>query len=180
MQRLTGRIMFIVLATFLFMGRSDAQSKTVGSTYSFAGIGVVYEYVIDDDTFAEFQLKAETAPVLFTFGTEMPGISASFTWNMVFASTESRNGNTISFFAGPGAALGISEDIKGPAGLFFGLKGRIGGECTFLSRNVSLSVSLSPVLGAHIRKERDMITMLPYKFGLLSAIMPEIGIKYAF
>lgn len=180
MERLTGRIMYIVLATFLFLGRADAQSKAVGSTYSFAGIGVVYEHTIDEDSFAEFQLKAETAPVLFTFGTETPGISASFTWNMVFASAESRNGNAVLFFAGPGVAIGTSEDIKGPAGLFFGLKGRIGGECTFSSRNVSLSVSLSPILGAHIRKERDMISMLPYKFGLLSSIMPEVGIKYAF
>lgn len=180
MQQLTVRISYIVLATLMFMSNADAQSKAVGSTYSFAGIGVVYEHMIDEDSFAEFQLKAETAPVLFTFGTETPGISASFTWNMVFVDAESRNGNTISFFAGPGVAIGTSEDIKGPAGLFFGLKGRIGSECTFASRNVSLSVSLSPILGAHIRKEKDMVSMLPYKFGLLSSLMPEVGIKYAF
>jgi len=91
----------------------------------------------------------------------------------------SANGNPISFFAGPGAAIGVVSDYHQERGLFFGLKGRIGLEC-FFSRKVSISVSINPILGTHMVIKDDAVQMKYYKYGLLSSILPEIGIKYAF
>lgn len=171
------RLLFI-LAFLLMADAACAQPRALGGTFSYSGIGITYEHEIDNDSFIDAQLRAETASA-FTYGNIAPGISASFTWNMMFAGTESRNGNQIRFYAGPGLALGIADDLKSVSGMFFGLKGRVGCECEF-PRKVVLSLSLAPVLGAHLKNESGSIIMLPYKMGLLYGIMPEVGIKYAF
>lgn len=178
MDRKSGILSCVILAAVLSMGIGKAQSKSVGSTHSFAGIGFSYEHIIDSGSFADFQLRMETAS-MFTHISDRPGISASFTWNTVFACIESKGGNMVSLFAGPGISVGMTDDFNGIKGMFFGLKGRVGGEYTF-PRKVTLSVSLSPVIGAHIGKEDGTVSMLLYKFGLLYSIMPEIGIKYSF
>lgn len=168
----------VIAVLILFMGTANAQSKSVGCTFCFAGTGITYEYDMGKGSFVELQLRAETSS-MFIYDRPLPGLSASFTWNMIFASMKSRNGNTINLFAGPGLAAGAVEDMKAARGLFFGLKGRIGGECEF-QRKVNISICLSPVIGAHFRKREGMMTMLPYRFGLLNSIMPEVGVKYAF
>ncbi len=167
----------LILCT-LFLDGLAARSKAVGSTFSYAGPGLVYEHGIDEKTFAEIQLRMETIP-LYDFNRRIPGISASFTWNMIFAGFMSRHGNKVELFAGPGAFAGWSDDVLSRKGLIFGLKGRVGGECRF-KRNVSVSISVSPVLGVHLGRSGSMMTMLLYQSGLLYGIMPEVGIKYAF
>ncbi len=172
-------ILCILITCTIFLDALHAQPKSVGSTFSYAGSGIVYEHSIDSDSFAEIQLRAETA---HTFADRMnkPGFSASFTWNMTFAEIESRGGDRVIFFAGPGATAGMAGDMIGSGyGLFFGLKGRLGGECTFRNK-VAVSLSVSPVLGLHLGARDGMVNMLLYKNGLLYSIMPEVGIKYAF
>ncbi len=172
------KIICMLIACTLFMDEIHAQRKAVGTTFSYAGIGLVYEHHIENRSFAEVQLRMETLP-LYEFDRILPGISASFTWNMVFADFISRNGNKVEFFAGPGVMAGFSDDVLSRKGVFAGLKGRVGGECTF-GRKVAVSISVSPILGVHLGRNSDMLTMLLYQSGLLYAIMPEVGIKYAF
>lgn len=174
----TGKIWCLILATILSMGIADAQVRSVGCTFCFAGVGIAYERHAGADSFIEMQLRTETYS-MFRYGELLPGASVSFTWNMIFARTEVRNGSIISFFAGPGIAAGICDDLKAKDGMYFGLKGRIGGECTF-PRRVTISMALAPVLGAHIGMSGKTVSMLPYKLGLAYCIMPEVGIKYAF
>lgn len=171
------RLLFI-LTLLMATDAACAQCRALGGTFSYSGIGISYEHGIDEDSYIDAQLRAETASC-FTYGSKVPGISASFTWNMVFASTESANGNCIRLYAGPGLVLGIAEDLNAVGGMFFGLKGRVGCECLF-PRKIGLSFSLSPVLGAHLKREKNSIMMLPFKMGMLYGIMPEVGIKYAF
>lgn len=173
-----GKILCVIMAATLCMGISQAQSRSAGCTFCFAGVGISYEHQTDDDSFIEMQLRTETYS-MFRYGELLPGISASFTWNMVFARAEVRNGSIINFFAGPGIAAGFCDDVKARNGMYFGLKGRIGGECTF-PRRVTISIALAPVLGAHVGKSDGTVNMLPYKLGLAYCIMPEVGIKYAF
>lgn len=172
------KILLFMIVTTLFTSVACAQSKSIGCTFCFAGMGLVYEHQTDTDNFAEIQLRAETYS-MFRYGHLVPGISASFTWNTVFARAEVRNGNVISFFAGPGIAAGFAEEFKPGHGMFFGLKGRIGGECTF-PRRVTISMAVAPVLGAHINTIEGMAALLPYRLGLAYCLMPEVGIKYAF
>lgn len=180
MKPSAGRILTVLLVTALGLRMSYAQPKSAGISFSFAGIGAVYEYTINHDTFASFEARAETAQVFSGFSqSSLPGISASFTWNMIFARIISRNHNEVRFHAGPGVAVGLTEDIALPKGLFCGLKGRIGGECTF-DRKIAISLSLSTVIGAHLSKEREMVEMNIYHNGLLNSIFPEVAIKYAF
>ncbi len=172
-------IIFCIVFTYTaFLSELSAQNKSIGSTFSYSGIGLVYEHSIEDGSFVELQLRVETAS-LFSSRRNNPGASASFTWNMIFAEKESHNGNMISFFAGPGAIIGIAPDINSRMGIMFGLKGRVGCECTF-ARDICISFGISPVLGVHIGRYDGMTNMLLFKNGLLYTIMPEIGIKYAF
>ena len=108
-----------------------------------------------------------------------PGISAAFTWNLVFAQIESRNGTPLRFYAGPGFAAGISKDMDAPSGLFIGLKGRVGLQCLF-ERRINVSVSLSPILGIYMTPKDESILTRAYRHGLLQTILPEIGISYSF
>ena len=66
----------------LFISVVHAQPKSLGTSYSFGGAGVVYEHTLSHDTFAGLSLKAETAE-MFMGRTGHPGISASFTWNLI-------------------------------------------------------------------------------------------------
>ena len=172
------KISCIIAVMLLLLGDLHAQCRSVGATFSYAGTGLTYEHVINDETFIEAQLRLETLQYLSPIAGRT-GISGSFTWNMIFAEHISRNGNTINFFAGPGVLAGVSDDFLAPRGLVFGLKGRAGVECLF-SRNVIISASVSPVVGAHIGVKDDMPHMRIFRNGLLFTIMPEIGIKYAF
>jgi hypothetical protein len=43
-----------------------------------------------------------------------------------------------------------------------------------------VSLSIAPVIGVHFGKEYQTMNMHLYRNGLLYAIMPEIGIRYAF
>ncbi len=160
------------------MGELHAQMKSVGTTYSYAGVGLSYEHNIDDESFIDVQLRMETAS-MFSYGRSRPGISGSFTWNMIFADKTMRDGSKLDFFIGPGLIAGYTDDIRSGKGIIFGLKGKIGGECTF-KRKIAVSISLAPVLGVHLGRHDGMLNMLFYKTGLLYGIMPEIGLKYAF
>ncbi len=174
----TLKIICTILTCTLFLDGLHAQPKSVGSSFSYAGTGIVYEHYIDAGSFAEVQLRAETSSI-FTDRGNKPGVSAAFSWNMVFAEKDLADGSRITFFAGPGAAVGWGEDVKSRRGFMLGLKGRVGGECTF-RRKVTLSLSVSPVIGVHIGVRDGMLNMLLYKTGLLYGIMPEVGVKYAF
>ena len=165
-------------AVLIYMGAAHAQPRALGADFSFSGVSLVYEHSMNDECFLNFSLKSELPEVMMN-RTDNPGISASVTSNFILASWKSRNDNDISVFFGPGISIGSTYDIKEDLGWFFGLKGRGGVECIF-SRNVIISVALSPVIGAHLILLEDSLKMQYYKYGLLYSIMPEIGIKYRF
>lgn len=171
-------ILCVLVATALCLDEMSAQQRNIGMTFSYAGTGLEYCFDIDDDNFVGVQLRAETS-ALFAFRSVYPGASASVFWNMIFKKMESANGNPIRFYAGPGLGIGYSNDIIGPPGMFFGLKGRVGGECTF-ARGVTISMNLSPMLGGHFRINEGMVNMRLYRSGLLYGIMPEVSIRYEF
>ena len=174
----SAKIAFIILMMTLSLSETHAQDRSLGASFSYAGSGLSYERSIDEDTFVEVQLRAETAH-MFSSLTDKPGITASFTWNMIFSELTSSNGNRICFFAGPGITAGSVYDLPAQKGLVFGLKGRVGGECTF-SRKIAVSASLSPVIGAHVSMKDGMPCMKIYRLGLLYTLMPEVGIRYTF
>lgn len=170
-------LMFIAFSLIAISGLS-AQPKSAGVSFSLGGISASYEHVIDSESFVDIGLKAECTDMFFGNST-FPGITASVTWNMVFATKESCNGNEIRFFAGPGMTFGAGHDLLRLPGVIIGLKGRIGAECEF-DRNMTISVSLNPVIGTHIQKFEDYIDMRCYRSGLISTFLPEVGIKHRF
>ena len=167
-----------MLLTALEMGQLNAQPKAVSSIWSFSGIGLGYEYHMDENSFGQVEISTEMSE-MFLGKDGVTGVSASFTWNMIFARAESHNRNTISFYSGPGAVIGWAQDYSDSPGAIFGLKGRVGAECTF-ERNIAISVCIAPVLGMHISHKDEMISMRLYRNGLLYGLFPEVGIKYAF
>ncbi len=162
----------------LFIGALHAQPKSVGTSYSFGGAGLVYEHMLSHDTFAGLSLKAETAE-MFMGRTDHPGISASFTWNLILKEWTSADGNRLNLHAGPGLALGWAKDLRKGEGAMIGLTGKFGLECSF-KRKVLISISISPIIGTHAEILDDSIRMTHYLNGLVSSSMPEIGIRYVF
>ena len=172
------KISLVVLMTFLFLGGINAQERSIGATFSYAGTGISFQDKINEETFIEIQLRGETTH-LFAAASTMPGMTASLTWNMIFAQMTSPDGNRISLFAGPGILAGFADNIPIHKGVVFGLKGRVGAECSF-NRNVAISACISPLIGVHASMKDGMPYMLLYKTGLLNSAMPEIGIRYIF
>lgn len=170
---------FITLLMTFAAVETSAQENVIGTTWSFSGIGLTYERHIDEDTFASVSLQTEMTDA-FLGRRNRAGASASFTWNLVFASVKSRNDIEVKFYAGPGAAVGYNSDMKSPYGMFFGLKGRLGARCSF-DRNIDLAVGIAPVLGLHRYVGPDGNAVLKYyTSGILQTIMPEIVIAYRF
>ena len=175
----TVKILIAIAAAFtMSLGVMNAQKKAVGLTFSLSSIGLSYEHYVESDSFITVDLSAETDDYMWMRASHI-GVTADLVWNMVFAERTTSLGNNVSFFAGPGVMAGYVTDLKDLAGPAFGLKGRIGMECRF-NRPITLSATLSPVLGAHITYQKGEVKMRLYKSGLMQIIIPEIGIKYAF
>lgn len=168
----------MLTAILVCSGSLRAQTRSVGTSWSFSGIGVTYEHTTSESSFVEINARTDLSKV-FIGKTAKPGASASFTWNMIFAQTESRNGFRITCYSGPGATLGWSEDLKTGHGLVFGIKGRVGVCCLF-DRNIMISAGIAPELGIHASGKAGAITMNLYRSGITFGLLPEIGIKYAF
>lgn len=163
----------------LFLDEIHAQSRSIGATFSIAGTGLEFVQTIDSRHSAQYQMRMETAN-MFLSTRGKAGISASAFWNTVISQIQSRNNNTIQFYAGPGICIGYSGDRKNhPTGMILGLKGRIGAECCF-ERGVTVSMSISPMLGGHFSRKDSMVNMRLYRLGLLYGIMPEVGIRHNF
>lgn len=172
------RYLITCLVVLMAMAHAVAQPKSVGTTYSLSGIGIMYEHNLNGDCFIETDIRAEMGEV-FRNATDIPGISASFSCNFVFKEWKSTNGSALCAFAGPGISAGIVNDLHKDRGYFFGIKGRVGLEGIF-DRRVSISVSLNPIIGSHLIVREEYLEMAYYRNGLLNAILPEIGIKFLF
>lgn len=170
--------LLIMALSLMLIGECLAQPKSIGSVFSVSGVRLSYEQYIDSESFIDLSLKAECGELFFGNGI-MPGLTASFTWNMYFSRFDSRNGNEIRLYAGPGLNLGWTNDLMRPIGMTFGLKGSLGVECEF-DRKVTISASISPVIGSHMVFHEDFIDMRYYRIGLMGLLMPEAGIRYTF
>ena len=178
MRLIANILLHTLFAAFLCCMESHAQSKAVTSSWSYNGVGIGYEQKIDEKKFIQIDLRSELAELFYTRNAPI-GASASFTWNVIYAQHQSRHGNKIVYFAGPGATIGWSTDTGSAPGLFFGLKGRIGVQCAF-ERGLALSVSAAPVLGMHASAKKNATNMRLYRNGLIYGMLPEVGIKYLF
>ena len=172
------KLLLLTALSLIMMGECLAQPKSIGAAFSVSGIRLAYEQYTDSDSFIDLSLKAECGDMFFGRGV-WPGATASFAWNMIFSRYQSRNGNEIRLYAGPGLNIGWTNDLLRPHGLTFGLKGNLGIECEF-DRKVTISASISPVIGTHMVFHEDFIDMRYYRMGLMGLIMPEAGIRYTF
>ena len=172
------RTIFIFIVACAAMSYGHAQPKSLGTTFSFSGVGLTYEHYLNEESYINADIKAEMLSY-FIDRNDRPGISASASCNFIVKRWTTRNGNSIHAFAGPGVIVGYAHDYIKDRGYLFGLKGRIGVECRF-DRNVSISACVTPILGSHAILRDDYIEMKYYRSGMISTILPEIGIKYAF
>lgn len=178
MKNLYRKTVLLAAMSLIFLSDCLAQPKSIGATFSFSGIQASYTHNVDSGSFIDASVKAECGD-WFYGKSRFPGVSASVVWNMIFGKTDSVNGNEIRFYAGPGICAGLANDLYRPMGLVFGLKGSIGVECEF-DRHVIISAALSPVIGTHVMFPKDHVDMRCFRMGLLSAVMPEIGVRYTF
>lgn len=178
MMRKAVAILCLLAVCTIVLDVSYAQGKRIGVSFSYAGAGLDFAFDVDEENFAEFQLRMDTME-MFRISAALPGISASAFWNIIFAKLESRNGNSVRLYAGPGLSLGYTGDIQCRHGLIFGVRGRVGGECAF-PRGISVAMNISPMVGGHFGMRDNMINMRLYKNGLLQILTPEVSIRYRF
>ena len=173
---------YILICVVLFTTSGkvlSGQPKAGGISLSFNNLGVSFEQYETDGNVSEFSLHARF-PEVFLGIKDILGCDVSYTWNLKIGEIESSEGNKVCFFAGPGAIVGWGQDYKTASGVYLGMKGRIGAECSYTRHKVTISAYIAPVLGAHVRKTEDSVKMDYYKNGLIYALVPEIGIKYRF
>ena len=53
------KISCVIILTLLFLHESSAQERGVGTSYSYAGVGLTYEQPLGNETFMDLQLRAE-------------------------------------------------------------------------------------------------------------------------
>lgn len=82
-------------------------------------------------------------------------------------------------YAGPGAMAGYVSDRSQPHGVVLGLCGNFGAKYLF-ERNLSLGVSIHPILGFQFNRVDGHIKQNLYESGLWRTILPEISIGYCF
>lgn len=178
------RFILIIAMIILLLGKAYAQERSIGSSWSFSGMGVSYEHPMKQDTFLHVGAQVEMAE-MFLGRTTKAGGSFSFTYNDVLRRMTSRNGNNICIFAGAGAALGYSKDCRlrrtQPTyhGCFFGLKGRAGIRIEY-NRKINITAAVAPVLGMHLSVKDETVMMRYYRYGLLQTLMPELTVGYRF
>ena len=173
------KLILICAVSFLSLQHAYSRPKSIGASFSYTGLGITYDYYLNEtSSFVELSLKAESAD-MFADRRTYPGVSTSIIWNIIIKEWLSSEGNKISLFCGPGAMVGYTSDYMEKDGFSFGLKGRLGLECSYM-RNVSISLSISPVIGSHIAGHLDGYSMKYYKNGVMYTLVPEIGIKYRF
>ena len=178
------KILIVILLTMPFLGEAYAQEHSIGTSWSFSGIGLAYEHLIKETAFVHVGAQLEMTES-FLGRAAVPGGSASFTFNDIIDSISSRNGNRISFFAGAGAAIGYCKDFRlerkeqATYGYFFGLKGRAGLRIEY-DRNINITAAFAPVLGMHLYTKDETLMMRYYRYGILQTMMPELTISYRF
>ena len=178
------KILIVILLTIPFLSEIYAQEHSIGTSWSFSGIGLTYEYQIKETAFVHVGAQFEMTES-FLGRAAVPGGSVSFTFNDIIDSISSRNGNRISFFAGAGAAIGYCKDFRlkrkeqAAYGYFFGLKGRAGLRIEY-DRNINITAAFAPVLGMHLYTKDETLMMRYYRYGILQTMMPELTISYRF
>jgi hypothetical protein len=183
-MELFSKILLVITLTIAFLSDSYAQEHSIGTSWSFSGIGLTYDHQVKETAFVHVGAQLEMTET-FIGRARVPGGSVSFTWNDILGSTTSRNGNRISFFTGAGAAAGYCKDFRVKRieqvryGSFFGLKGRAGVRIEY-DRNINITAAIAPVLGMHLFRKEETVMMRYYRYGLLQTLMPELTISYRF
>lgn len=155
-----------------------SQEHSIGTSWSFSGIGADYRHRTGRDTFLWVQAKLEMTEI-FQGNASVPGASASVSWNSMFAGSESASGSSIMFYAGPGITAGYCRDYGTGNGVFWGLQGRAGVQIAY-DRNAEICIGIAPVIGMHLISDASKTSVKCYRYGLLQTIMPEISISYRF
>ena len=178
------RLIMVIALTMMLPGVTTARERSVGTSWSFTGVGITYEHPLKESSFLLAGAQLEMSEV-FLGTTARPGGSICFTCNDILRRMTSRNGNAVSLFAGAGAAAGYSKDYRLNGrelthhGVFFGVKGRAGVRIEY-DRNINITAAVAPVLGMHLSMKDETVMMRYYRYGLLQTLMPEITISYRF
>lgn len=181
---LNRRLILVIAMTMVLLGNAHAQERSIGTSWSFSGVGLTYEHPMKHGNFLHVGAQAEMSE-MFLGRTTKAGGSVSFTFNEVLRRVTSRNGNSIFIFAGAGAAIGYSKDCRlrraQPTyhGYFFGLKGRAGVRIEY-DRKVNITAAVAPVLGMHLSMKDETLMMRYYRYGLLQTLMPKLTIGFRF
>ena len=157
---------------------SRAYGRAVGMLFSFSEFSASYQTLRREDELLRLSLNLDMAGVI-PGDTGIPGVSAGFTYLYVFARKHYPSGESLMFYAGPGACAGYVRSSGGSYGFMAALSGCVGLEYLFCVP-VSISLTLEPRLGIHARQSGNDMSAGFYMGGLVSSLYPHIGLKYLF
>lgn len=153
--------------------------RSAGCVFGFDKTSVCWQQDLNNPRyFWEFGLDIHYANNVF-FNTGKPGFGANFSYNVVFASIDYASGK-MNWYGGPGFCAGYMRDYKKPSGIIAGLSGNIGFEYGFCDSPVTLSLSVTPTLAAHLSLGEKGPVLTIWEYGFLFALSPKVGIRYRF
>ena len=171
----------MVFAAFLTEDGACAadRNRTLGLSFAYNEFSVAYRMPLKSGEHLRIAANLDMGGVI-SGKSLYPGISADAVYLFEFARTGFRNGESMVFMAGPGAAAGYVRDFEGVHGVMVSLAGCIGFEYLF-AVPVSVTLSLEPCIGLHVSRDRFGYTVMSfYKAGMIYSLMPHLGLKYRF
>lgn len=159
-------------------GQGRSYAKAAGISFCFNEFSASYRTAVKEDELLKLSLNIDMAGVI-PGCCDAPGISAGITYQYVFSGKDYPSGESIRFFAGPGADVGYLRDSGGRYGCMVAVTGCVGLEYLFCVP-VSISLTVEPCLGIHVRKDGNDLMAGLYKAGLVYSLYPHLGLKYLF
>lgn len=166
---------------FLYAGtaglHAQPSGRSLGAEFSFTGIGLGFLMPSGGNTFHSISVEMDMPDVL-RGETGIPGMRASYVTDFVFASAD-YGSFAVRWFAGPGFTAGYVRDIGSDFGFMAGICGNAGAEFSF-KVPVSITLCVVPVIAAHATAGDTDMSLEIYRYGLLQAVSPRLGIRYCF
>ena len=137
-------------------------------------LGFTYSFPAEkNNNFQSVSLFLDTQD-LVTARTAAPGGFVRYDYHFALL-----NRDRMLLYAGPGAMAGYVTDHQQPYGLTLGLAGNFGFKYLF-DKNLSLGVSIHPVVGYHVHWVDGQAKLNLYQSGLWRTILPEFSIGWHF
>lgn len=171
-----------ILAVLLLTAKVGvAQPRSIGAEISPSRIGFLYQHIAKSGDHSAVNTISTGVDITGSILQRNPFPGFYFDYSCDFNLVQESGRDVVfSLLVGPGVEVGFGDDFKNPAGFFIGPMADVRAGITFRSTPLSLFIVTRPTLSLHVYKAEGNIRMGMYKHGLMSSVIPQLGITYRF